>query len=435
MKRGTLMMTVLVVMAMLFASCSSHLSEGDSEGGSSAKTVSVYLGVDVEDGVQKTIGTDTNLDGLTYWYKANHNWIQDRPVHGDTGSNFILIPNYGTGAPPKNLGNFTAGEWTFYVEVRKGTDVVYSGDTIYTLYTGHVSPEVTVTPDGTGTGTINISVKVPTTGDAEALSVVSAPGGGILMTRQGSSAGLTTFTGTKTGLTPGAYTLTFSYTDQGGEVTEGAAQAVTVFAGQTSNITGTIDGGKWHSSEITINAPGIKNFSFTAAAGATSVAPSTPLVLTASAESAQGNPLKFQFFIKGVSQGDPAAGVAPTPPATAYTKTYDFQQGICGMYVVTCAAIDETAGVTEALSLYVEVGYKVTFTPGSNGTVAYGANSGASTIFAAGDIVSMSVTPAAGYHVGTLSPAGEYDDATHTATCYMPAANTNFSVTFEADAP
>ena len=47
----------------------------------------------------------------------------------------------------------------------------------------------------------------------------------------------------------------------------------------------------------------------------------------------------------------------------------------------------------------------------------------------------MSVTPNDGYHVGALSPAGEYDDATHTATFYMPAANTNFEVTFEADAP
>ena len=53
MKRGKLMLTVLVVLAMLFASCSSNLSEGDAEGGSSAKTVSVYLGVDVEDTCNK----------------------------------------------------------------------------------------------------------------------------------------------------------------------------------------------------------------------------------------------------------------------------------------------------------------------------------------------------------------------------------------------
>ena len=84
MKRGKLMLTVLVVLAMLFASCSSHLSESEGEGGSSSKVVNVSLGIDVEGNMQKTIGTDTNLDGLTYWYCATHNWVQNRPVHGDT---------------------------------------------------------------------------------------------------------------------------------------------------------------------------------------------------------------------------------------------------------------------------------------------------------------------------------------------------------------
>lgn len=429
MKRGTLLMTVLVIMAMLFASCSNGLSGKTDEGEASTKTVSVSLGVEVEGGAaQKTIGSDTNLDGLTYWYCATHNWVQDRPVHGDTNGQFILIPNYSVGAAPKNLGNFTAGEWTFDVEVRKGSAVIYSGSVDYTIYTGHASPVITVTPDGTGTGTISISVKVPATGGAnpvehEALSVVgSGECGGIVMTRSGYADGLATYTGSKAGLAPGAYTFTFRYTDEGNAVTEGAAQAVTIFAGQTSNITGTIDGGKWHSSQITINAPGITGFTLTAAADAVSVAPSTELVYTASATSAQGNTIKYQWFINGTDQGVPST-----------TPTFTFSNGTCGMYVITCAAIDETAKVTESLSLYVQVGYKVTFTPGSNGTVAYGANSGAATIFAANDIVSMSVTPAAGYHVDTLSPAGEYDDASHTATFYMPAANTNFAVTFAAD--
>ena len=60
----------------------------------------------------------------------------------------------------------------------------------------------------------------------------------------------------------------------------------------------------------------------------------------------------------------------------------------------------------------------------------------ASTIFAGGDIVSMSVTPDTNYKVSALSPAGQYDDASHTATFYMPVpgANTNFSVTFAVKA-
>lgn len=425
MKKRTLIMTVLVVMAMLFASCSSHLSEG--ENGSSSKTVSVSLGVDVEGGVQKTISTDTDLSGLTYWYKANHNWTQDRDVHGDTGDNFVLIPNYSAGDAPKNLGYFTAGEWKFYVEVRKGSNVVYSGNVDYTIYTSHASPVITVTPDGTGKGTIDITVKVPTTGANESLTV-SCSAGDVTMTRQGSVDGLTTFKGSKNDLAPGAYTFTFRYTDEGEQETEGAAQAVTIFAGQTSTITGTIDGGKWHSSQITINAPGITGYTLKAAGDATSVAPGTDLVYTASAASAQGNTIKYQWFVNGVSQGDPST-----------TATYTFNETDYGMYEISCSAIDETAKVIASedgenphvyASLYVEVGYKVTFTAGTNGTVGYGVNSGEGTIFAAGDIVSMSVTPASGYKVGTLSPEGQYDDASHTATFYMPAADTNFSVTF-----
>ncbi len=426
-RRGTLVMTVLVVMAMLFASCSSGLSkDAEGEGGASTKTVSVYLGVAVEGtGAQKTISNNTDLSSLTYWYKANPNWTQDRPIHGDTGANFILIPNYSAGAAPRDLGNFTAGDWTFYVEVRKGDAVIYSGDDTYTLYTGHTSPEITVTPDGTGTGTISISVKVPTTGAHESLSVIAAPGGGIVMSRVGSADGLTTFTGTKGSLTPGAYTLTFRYTDESTTaVTEGAAQAVTVFAGQTSNITGTIDGGKWHPTTITINSPGINYTSLLPASGHRTPNDPSAYTVTASATSAQGNEITYQWFVNGVSQGDPSA-----------TATYDFTNNDYGLYDITCAAIDATAGVTAFKTIYVQVGYVVTFAAGTNGTVGYGVNSSATTVFAAGDVVSMSVEPAAGYHVATLNPAGEYDDASHTATFYMPAADTEFSATFAADTP
>ncbi len=190
MKRGKLMLTVLVVLAMLFASCSSNLSEGDAEGGSSAKTVSVYLGVDVEDGAaQKTITTNTDLSGMTFLYCATHNWTQDRPVRGDTKGQYVIIPGFNPEAASSDLGSFTAGAWTFDVRVMKGSDIIYSGSADYNIYTGHATPEVTVTPDGTGTGSISITVKVPTTGpDAQgvyhdSLTVISDTAGGVTMTR------------------------------------------------------------------------------------------------------------------------------------------------------------------------------------------------------------------------------------------------------------
>ena len=364
MKRGTLVMTVLVVLAMLFASCSNGLSEKTDEGGASTKTVSVSLGVELEgEAAQKTIGTDTNLDGMTYWYKATHQWRQDRPVHGDT-PDFVLIPKYSTGAIPASIGYFTAGTWLFEVEVRKGNDVIYSGDTTTTIYTGHTNIEVTVTPDDTGTGTINITVKVPTTGPQPAHQPAEAGDGeyhdslivyaegvtpAITLTRGTVAAGLTTFTGSRGSLTPGAYTFRFVYSDESGTSTEGAAQAVTIFAGQTSNITGTIDGGKWHSSSIEISAPGITGYSLTAADDATSVAPSATLRYRCTAASAHGNDLTYEWFRDGTSVQGPNA-----------TNTYDFTWPSYGRYDITCSAIDATDGVIYSESLSVEVGYKVT---------------------------------------------------------------------------
>ena len=418
-RRGTLVMTVLVVMAMLFASCSSGLSkDAEGEGGASTKTVSVSLGVAVEGtGAQKTISNNTDLSSLTYWYKANPNWTQDRPIHGDTGANFVLIPNYSVGAAPKNIGNFTAGDWTFYVEVRKGDAVIYSGDDTYTLYTGHTSPEITVTPDGTGTGTISISVKVPTTGASETLSVVAEPGGGVVMTRVGSAGGLTTFTGTKSSLTPGAYTLTFGYTDQGGAVTEGAAQAVTVFAGQTSNITGTIDGGKWHPTTITINSPGINYTSLLPASGHRTPNDPSAYTVTASATSAQGNEITYEWFLNGTSVQGPNT-----------TATYDFTGNNYGLYDITCAAIDATAGVTAFKTIYVQVGYAVA-TPTS--PITMGTDE---TVFAAGDIVPLNYTGTlTGLTVTGVAAANiEWDNAAHKASFIMPAQDvTSITGTFE----
>ena len=415
MKRGKVLMTVLVVLAVLFASCSNGMSKDDASGAAHSEKVMVSLGVDVEGAAsQKTISTDTNLDGMTYWYKATHKWDQDRPVHGDT-PDFVLIPKYSSGSQAQ-IGYFTAGTWLFEVEVRKGNDVIYSGDKITNIYTGNVNIGVTVTPDDTGTGTISISVKVPTTGAHESLSVIAAPGGGIVMSRVGSANGLTTFTGTKGSLTPGAYTLTFRYTDESTTaVTEGAAQAVTVFAGQTSNITGTIDGGKWHPSTITINAPGINYTSLLPASGHRTPNDPSAYTVTASATSAQGNEITYEWFLNGTSVQGPNT-----------TATYDFTNNDYGLYDITCAAIDATAGVAARKTIYVQVGYEVTAptAPITMGTTQ--------TVFAEGDIVPLNYTG----NLTNLTVTGvaaadiEWDNVTHKASFRMPAQTATITGTF-----
>ena len=459
MKRGKLMLTVLVVLAMLFASCSSHLSEGDAEGGSSAKTVSVYLGVDVEDGAaQKTITTNTDLSGMTFLYCATHNWTQDRPVRGDTKGQYVIIPGFNPEAASSDLGSFTAGAWTFDVRVMKGSDIIYSGSADYNIYTGHATPEVTVTPDGTGTGSISITVKVPTTGpDAQgvyhdSLTVISDTAGGVTMTRDPNGPGtdpndpdtynLIEFTGSKAGLAPGPHTFRFTYNDESNTATDGAAKAVTIFAGQPTVISGLLDGGTWHDSSITINAPGIK--AFTASAGATVVAPSTVLTYTASAKSAQGNALSFEWVVdnipKGTNPGTPGPDPAPGEKR-AYTSSYDFSSPTLKMHNVTCVAIDTTAGVSQSIELFVEVGYQVSIGNITGGTIAIDTNAMLypSTVFPAGDNVHLTVSPANGKKLQSISVNGTpisnklidyYDAATNKAGFIMPAAAATVTATF-----
>ena len=440
MKRGKVLMTVLVVLAVLFASCSNGMSKDDASGAASSEKVMVSLGVDVEGAVsQKAISSDTDLSGLTYWYKANHNWIQDRPVHGDTGANYVMIPNYSAGSAPKNIGYFTAGEWKFWAEVRKGSNVIYSSPVAGTTYwirsNQDNSPTITVKPATGGNGNIAFSVNVPSTSGVaptapEAITVlINNSGEGIVLDAPTYADGLATFSGHRNDLAPGPYTVTFKYTDKGGTVTEGAAQAVTVFAGQTSNITGTIDAGKWHPTSITIKAPGIDPFTLTPES-AHKIPLGEAVVFTASATSTQGNAITYKWYVNG------------NGPQNIGNATLSYGLSDPGMFDITCTATDETAGVTASKTVFVQVGYKVAIGTKSGGTLDYGVNSSATAIFAPGDIVSLSATPTTPSHRPVFTINGitglahgtdiEYDAAANVATFRMPAATATVNVAFSA---
>ena len=437
MKRGKVLMTVLVVLAVLFASCSNGMSKDDASGAASGEKVMVSLGVDVEGAVsQKAISSDTDLSGLTYWYRANHNWEQDRPVHGDTGANYIMIPNYSAGAAPKNIGYFTAGEWSFWAQVKKGDTVIYSSvETPYIIRTNQTSPTIIVKPATGGNGNISFSVNVPSTSGVaptapEAITVlINNSGEGIVLDAPTYADGLATFSGHRNDLAPGPYTVTFKYTDKGGAVTEGAAQAVTVFAGQTSNITGTIDAGKWHPTSITIKAPGIDPFTLTPeSAHRTPLGPA--VVFTAAATSTQGNAITYKWYVNG------------NGPQNIGNATLSYELNVPGMFDITCTATDATAGVTASKTVYIQVGYNVALGTITGGTVDYGVNSSATAIFAPGDIVSLSATPTTPSHRPVFTITGitelahgtdiEYDAAANVATFRMPAATATVNVAFSA---
>ena len=455
MKRGKVLMTVLVVLAVLFASCSNGMSKDDASG-ASTKVVSVSLGIDVEgEAVQKAISTNTDLTGMTFWYKATPKWEQDYPIHGGT-SVFVQIPNC-TAGNKANLGNFTAGTWLFEVEVRKGSSVVYSGNTIKTIYTGGTNEDPTanstvvivVTPDTDEDGYVRIAVKVPTTGATEKLYVDYtgpesatvelttriAPGVDPLVPE---TYNLAEFRGTINDLTPGAYTFAFRYKDANGtQLNTGTAIAVNVFAEQESAIEGLIDGKHWVFSYINIKTPGFSAFAVTPEVvppAVSKIAPNGDIDFAASATTISGNDAKYEWFVNHESQG--AASTSNTD--FTFNESHDLTPGL---YEVTCVASDGT-DYAQSIARIVEVGYSTITINNTdpNGTLALVNPAG--TIYAVGDLVPLTAT-ATGYHIATLTVA--YTDgsgsvastdiafAGKTGSFRMPAKAVTVTATFAAD--
>ena len=121
-------------------------SVSDSSAAKSSGLVDVSLTVDKSSGSQKSIsvGSSLNPANFTYYYRATPNWTQNRPIHGSTNSQFVLIPNYNSGSPA-SLGSFTAGQWLFEVQVRSGSTVIYQGDSgVTSIYQGSSSINVLV---------------------------------------------------------------------------------------------------------------------------------------------------------------------------------------------------------------------------------------------------------------------------------------------------
>lgn len=431
MKRGRILMTVLAIIAVLFVSCSNGLSSDSAAGGASTKTVNVTLGVDIDGSAsQKSISSDDALGDLTFWYKATPQWTQDYPIHGGT-SRFVQIPSYSAGSQA-SLGKFTAGPWLFEAEVRKGSDVIYSGNVNYTIDTGNTELTIVVTADTDDDGSVSITVEVPTTGNSETLTfsyVGLEHAEDVEMTRGVVTNNLRTFTATVNDLTPGAYTFSFEYTDNNGTVLDtGAAQAVNVYAGQTSEISGLIDGKHWVAKSITIKCPGFSAFTVVpnndnpAQNYIAILAPSTNQVFTASATTLSGNAATYAWRVDGED-------------ASVSTATFTFNKATPKLYTVTCIASDGT-DYTESISIYVTVGYGVNFGDMTNGTVAL---TTADSVYAAGDIVPLTISPANGYHIATLTVEGvaagniAFDTYSNTGSFVMPAQAATVTATFAED--
>ena len=419
MKKTIMFLTALLVMAVLFASCSNGMGEkADGSGSASSQKVMVSFGIEFEGGVQRVINADDTLDGdLTYWYKATPAWPHQggRPIAGDTNDEFLLIPSYTAGAE-RPIGYFTAGTWNIDVEVRKGETKIYSGSLPgYSIHTGHASIIIAVHPDSSAAvGTVNITVSVPTTGpdddeesqgygDYHESMVItysgyyynaqgqaqSTSGTAVIDdTDRNTTPGLTIYTTEELELKPGAYTFIFQYKDESVTPNGGAAMAVNVFAGENVDITGSIENGQWHAGSIVIKKPGFSSFSVTPS-GPSVVAPLGSLQFTCSAESSSGNTITYAWYVNGAP-----AGV--TDPQFTFNANAQVAKPY-GLYEITCVAydgdvavksnnvIDGANGVGRA---YVQVAHPI-----SKGTIEDGDITINKTYAAHNDIITLTLSP------------------------------------------
>ena len=228
-------------------------SISDSSAAKSSGLVDVSLTVDKSSGSQKSIsvGSDYDPANLKFFYRATPQWSQDRPIHGSTNNQFILIPSCSAGSPA-SLGSFTAGEWIFEVQVRYGTTLVYQGTSAVTsIYANHAAVNVLVNKIiQAASGTVSVTVTAPTVDDEEITvawhGTASSSSGPVTGTPLGN--GTTEFTYTASNLSSGYYTFTLSHSSTG----SGAAIAIDLRAGERAEITGHLENGAWQLGYVTV---------------------------------------------------------------------------------------------------------------------------------------------------------------------------------------
>ena len=119
-KRGFLVMTMLVVMAMLFASCTSHLGEDENAAASKAVKINFAMIVD-DEAAQKAVALHGGVDDFKFFYMAAPQWKSDAPIQGDTGGNYVEInsnlAHMTDSEHYASIGYFKPGLWKFDIVI------------------------------------------------------------------------------------------------------------------------------------------------------------------------------------------------------------------------------------------------------------------------------------------------------------------------------
>ena len=398
MKRGKMLMTVLVVLAVLFASCSSHLSEAE---GAQAKVVPVTLslGDEIDNTAQKAVTLDGGVTSETFrfFYKAKAQWASSAPIQGDTGENYVEIVGKSKAQMEAgvSLGYFKPGTWLFDVQVRAadGTTVIYKANDEFKTTVREISkstleltPTMVLNTAGE-TGTVTIRLAVPQilvgtgAGVKPGLTLTStAFNGGDETTvdaspdegyKTASSAGSTAadkwwyFENEISGIDPGNYDFVFKYykstTYTVANQIGGATVSLTVYPGVTNYIIwGTIENGEYQLANLTANIPAVEvNFVSEVGSAGTgdvnAVAVGGTLVCTATAS----EDATMAWYVNGfpVTSGVTTetetndtftfstSAVTANPPALNTTKP--------GEYEIMCKATKAGVTAMHAKTVYV----------------------------------------------------------------------------------
>jgi hypothetical protein len=390
MKKTTAILTALLVMAVLFASCSNGMGEKAEGSGSGSSTqavkVSLSLGGEVANIAQRAVALTGVVDASTfeYYYQATPNWkkADGTPANAQGKTNgFVAIPYPGSGHNYEDnfsLGYFTPGNWTFEVEVRlpanQGGTVLYVGSNP-SVVINNALKELTINmslknEDEQGaslTGTVNVAVAVPYLGE----------GTTVTMTKNGTPVALTiyddesgnpnskdytvTSTSNKTPLAqngwrlfrlvdesfaPGDYTILLQYKDVVNAVDKvvgGAAVAFTVVNGGDYLICGTIENGKYQIVELTLNGIDAVDLSMVTDPyddqhdqNITTIGQDGSLKFTVTDRWSETHAGTYTWYVNGVE----------TDSANNQDEDYEFtlDTSIPGVYEVSCT-VDKTVAI------------------------------------------------------------------------------------------
>ena len=416
MKRGKVLMTVLVVLAVLFASCASHLGEDENAAASKAVKINFAMIVD-DESAQKAVALHGGVNDFKFFYMADPQWDSENPIQGDTGGNYVEINSdlaHMTDAEHKvAIGYFTPGLWKFDVVITSSdgtpatakdlSKVIYRASTTwknntYSLFDNSGSrtvglpavPMELYTAGSTGTLTIKLAVPAIII-NQENPQVVTPPDVTLHMTGGASAAAEASISagvaGKKTGATydadpvdagnwyyftktinpfyPGNYLIDLKYYDKdhsNGGVKVGGATISTTILPTDYTIWGTIENGEFQIAKITLNAPGfildfVTDVNNDPATRETSVAMGGTMVCTPNP--LKNNPTPSSYTMNWYVNNEPqAAGVNSTTGVFIFDTDSTTSTANPGTYEIVCAATKNDASNAATYKSYT-----VTVTP------------------------------------------------------------------------